>query len=355
MVVVTSAVANQSVTVKPTGLGKDNSTEDETSPYKEQWSMEHIRAFDAHDIVTGKGTTIAVIDTGVDHTHPDLKSQLDRDRSRLFRNGTIAAGVDTINLSTKLESVERFVATDVNWHGSHVAGIATAPRNESGIVGVAPDAKLVSLRPFFLEKANDYRLSGNSVDLLIAIDYAAKIGVDVANISLVVTGRNPGSVARRRMFAAFNRVIQYAIEQGTTVVTAMGNQGLNMNEYPGYVLPASNPGTISVAAVDETDTRRDDSNFGDSTTTVAAPGEQILSTVPEELSPQRYSYTSQTSVAAPHVAGLACLVRELNPDIHPRKITQAIQKGAVPLTGDGTTGLGAGRIDARTTIDYLNQ
>lgn len=355
MPIVRGAVANQSFTVEPRNPKESESTEDPASVSKEQWSMEHIRAFDAHDMATGKGTTIAVIDTGVDHTHPDLKSQLDRDRSRLFRNGTIATKTNKINFPTEVEPVKRFVATDVNGHGSHVAGIATAPRNGRGIVGVAPDATLVSLRPFFFEEPDDYYLQGDPVDLLVAIDYAVETGVDVVNISLVITDQDPGSVTRRRMFAALNRVIEYAIEQGTTVVTAMGNQGLNTNKYPGYILPASNPGSISVAAVDETNTRQYDSNFGDSTTTVAAPGERILSAVPEEFHGQQYSYRSQTSVATPHVAGLVCLIRELKPDIHPRKITQAIQKGAVELTGKGTTGLGAGQLDILNTIDHLDK
>ncbi|NGM68467.1 S8 family serine peptidase [Natronolimnobius sp. AArcel1] len=320
--------------------------------------MERIRAFEAHDIATGDGTTIAVIDTGVDHTHPDLEPQLDRERSRLFRNGTVHSGTQEINVATELEPVERFVATDVEGHGSHVAGIAAASGTESGIVGVAPDATLVSLRPFFFENPQDglFSLSSTIVDLLIAIDYAVEIGVDVINISLTAGDPDPGSVDRRRVYAAFNRIVEYALERGTAVVAAMGNaetgnDGINMDQFPGYILPASNSGTISVAAVTEDDVRSQESHFGDSTVTVAAPGDQILSTVPDELFWDQYYLGSGTSTAAPQVAGLACLLRELDPNLHPRSITQAMEKGATDLTGERTSGLGTGRIDTFETVD----
>ena len=157
------------------------------------------------------------------------------------------------------------------------------------------------------------------------------------------------------MFAAINRIIEYGIEQGTITVASIGNDGTNMNKYSGYVLPGSNPGTISVAALDDTDRRRHDSNYGDSAVTVAAPGDDIPVPVPTEFVSSGYSYFSQTSAAAPQVAGLASLLRELKPNLHPRLITQAIQQGAVELTGDRTSGIGAGRIDVPNTIDRLTQ
>lgn len=343
----------------------------------EQWDKKITDTFDAHATTTGDGTTLAIIDTGVDHSHPDLKPVLDTERSRFFRNGRIYSGTGTVRertnpqgLLAETREVEKPLSTDVAGHGTHVAGIAAAPQNATRVVGTAPDTTVVSLRTmFYEERALGFSESVWTVaDTLLALDYAVEIGADVVNLSLA-TGPLPASVNRRRLFAAFRRVIQYAIEQGTVVVVAAGNQELNLVEDPRYVLPSRNRGTINVAATGPNDRRRYDSNYGDGVIDVAAPGggyetqvktstanrDQwgVLSAVPADVYGRQYMHLAGTSMAAPQVAGLVCLLRELRPDLHPRRVKQAIEQGAAELTDNYTAGLGAGRINTHNSIKLI--
>ncbi|ELY31516.1 subtilisin-like serine protease [Halogeometricum borinquense DSM 11551] len=237
---VNSALSNQTYTIETSELQADKSIGDATtdSLTNQQYAMKGTRAFEAHDITTGSGIIVAVVDTGIDHTHPDLESQLDQKQSRLFRNSTVLTGTEKINVPTELEPVERFVATDIEGHSTQVAGIVAASQNETGIVGVAPDAKIISLRPFFFDElvGDILSLTSTFADLLVAIDYAIDIGVDVVNVSLTVGDPDPGSISRRRVYAALNRIIVHAIENGTTVVAAMGNDGIKrfLRIYPSY-------------------------------------------------------------------------------------------------------------------------
>lgn len=343
----------------------------------EQWDKKLTDTFDAHATATGDGTTIAIIDTGIDHSHPDLEPVLDTERSRFFRNGRIHSGTGTVRertnpkgLLAETREVEKPLSTDVAGHGTHVAGIAAAPQNATPVVGTAPDATVVSLRTmFYEERALGFSESVWTVaDTLLALDYAVEIGADVANLSLAI-GPLPTSVNRRRLFAAFRRMIQYAIEQGTVVVVAAGNQGLNLVEDSRYVLPSRNRGTINVAATGPNDRRRYDSNYGDGAIDVAAPGggyetrvktsnadrDQwgVLSAVPADVYGHQYMHLAGTSMATPQVAGLVCLLRELRPDLHPRRVKQAIGEGAISLTNDYTTGLGAGRINSDNSLEHI--
>ncbi|WP_161609397.1 S8 family serine peptidase [Halogeometricum borinquense] len=106
---------------------------------------------------------------------------------------------------------------------------------------------------------------------------------------------------------------------------------MESNDFSGYILPTSNPETISVAASNRSDELTEQSNFGNSTVTVAAPGNQILSLAPDRLFEDQYSRSSGTSVAAPQVTGIVCLLRELDSELHHRSIKQLIKKGAVAL------------------------
>ncbi|WP_222918457.1 S8 family serine peptidase [Natrinema sp. SYSU A 869] len=370
----------------------DGESGDEPEPlYEDQWDKQLTRAQAAHDRATGEGATLAVIDSGVSHSHPDLEPRLDADRGRLFRNGHVHTGVGEVTVAEEsslllqpTKTATRPVAADVYGHGSHVAGIAAAPRNDAGIVGMAPDATIVPLRPAFYKDATDVYdelsdideeygvLVTTIADMLLAIDYAVEIGVDVINLSLRKVW--PGD---SRSFAAFRRIASHAIEQGTVVVAAAGNEMVDLDHDSRYFLPAGIPDAITVAATGPTDKRSHYSNYGDGTIDVAAPGggyetldktmseeparveypaptNYVLSSVPEEIYGRQYEYFSGTSMAAPQVAGLACLLRELAPDLHPRRVEQAITESAVDLSGEYTSGLGTGRIDAPAAIDRIS-
>jgi len=340
-----------------------------------------MNTFNAHDIATGADTSLAVIDTGVTHSHPDLAS-VDAERSRAIHNGQIYSGEKVIDIRRNptqwlplTQEAQLPVASDIDGHGTHVAGIAAASSSESGITGVAPEATIVSLRTGAYQKTgNGYsQLQITVADVLLAIDYATEIGVDVANISLILGPLSEG-IERRRYFAAFRRLVQYAIEQGTVVVVAGGNQDTDIEENPLYVLPSTNRGVISVGSTGPNDRRYYDSNFGEGVIDVAASGggyeteekthstddvdwphptNQVLSTAPEMIYGQRYRYDLGTSMAAPQVAGLACLIRELKPDLHPRRVKQAIERSAVDVSGPDASELGAGRIAVLNTVERV--
>ncbi|QRV14378.1 S8 family serine peptidase [Haloterrigena salifodinae] len=385
--VVDDIIANETHVVDIERSASEGS--DSTEPQREkQWDKQLVRARAAHERATGAETTIAIIDTGVSHSHPALASRIDAERSRLFRYGRVHAGTDDTlvaeapaNYYPSIRETTQHVSDDVHGHGTHVAGIAATGRNETGIVGMAPDAEIVSLRSFFFERIADINptfpdetigvLMGSITDILLAIDYAAENGVDVINLSLGQT-LPPDS----RAYAAYRRVIQHAVKQGVVVVVAAENYGWNLDDESEYVLPADVPGASTVAATGPTDKRSHYSNYGDGAIDVAAPGGRyettskseitdhnevaypdptngILSTVPESIYGELYDYNYGTSMAAPQVAGLAALLRELEPDRHPRRIQQAIAQGAVDLSGEYTEGLGAGRIDAPSALDRI--
>lgn len=381
----TSAVVNDVIVNETYAVDSGQTASEqpvETEPrYEAQWDKQLVRARAAHDRATGAETTIAVIDTGVSHSHPDLASRVDAKRSRLFRYGRVHAGTtetlvaeEPVDFFPQVRATTRHVGDDVHGHGTHVAGIAAARRNGTGIIGMAPDAEIVSLRPFFFERVVEGvgTLVGTITDVLLAIDYAAEIGVDVINLSL-----GQSLPANSRAYAAYRRVVQHAIKRDVVVVAAAENYGWNLDNESDYVLPADVPGVTTVAATGPTDKRSHYSNYGDGTVDVAAPGgryeteakseiegsdaiaypkptNEILSTVPEAIYGKRYDYNYATSMAAPQVAGLAALLRELEPDRHPRRLQQAIAQGAVDLSGEYTDGLGAGRIDAPNALDRIS-
>ncbi len=357
----------------------------DSEPYlRKQWDKNITNTVESHDIATGDGTSIAIIDTGVDHSHPDLEPVIDTRRGRLIHNGRIHSGTRTNRVrrnpfeETPLtKTVEGPSSLDIDGHGTHVAGIAAASSNETGIVGVAPDTSVVPIRAAVYKESDTggSELQITLADILLAIDYAVETGVDVINISLGL-GPLPEGTRQRRFFAAFRRLIQYAIEEGVIVVVSGGNQSVNLENYPFRFLPSSNRGVISVAATGPNDKKSFISNYGQGIIDVAAPGggyetvekttrqdgvdwpyptNQIFSSVPQTIFGNNYQYQLGTSMAASQVAGLACLVREVKPNSHPRRVKYAIKRGAVETAGKYTSELGGGRINVSNTLSQLRE
>ena len=279
-----------------------------TDPYRsQQWDMAKIRVGDAWQKSTGAGVTVAVIDTGVDASHPDLAGQ-------------ILPGYDEI---TKTAGT----STDPNGHGSHVAGtIAAVTGNGVGVSSVAPNAKILPIRVLGADG------SGYMSDAANGIIYAADHGANVINMSL-------GSSSQ---VAAVTNAIAYARSKGVVVVAAAGNersQG-SPTSYPG-----ADPGVIAVAATDSTDTVASYSNKG-SYVDVAAPGSNILSTTGGG-----YQAWNGTSMASPHVAAIAALLKSYNSALNPDQIEKAIETSAVDLGPAGKdTDYGYGRVDAAAAL-----
>ncbi|WP_227356673.1 S8 family peptidase [Haladaptatus salinisoli] len=316
-----------------------------------QWDKRITDAFDAHDTATGKGTRIAVVDTGVDHTHPDLADNVNRELGRSVVDGEF--GPD---------------GGPVAAHGTHVAGI-TAATGAAGVVGMAPDAEIVPLRVFPEEGPLVERIS----DCLLAIDYAARIGADAVNMSLGWDPRPPreNQTSRGVRRVICERVVRSALRRGTTVVVSAGNEETDL-QHGGYRdMWTSLESTLGVSATGPNDELAFYSNYGLGDIDVGAPGggyetiektlsddtewpnptNRILSTIPGGS----YAYYVGTSMASPQVAGLVGLVRELSPDSTPQQVEGAIKRNAEASAGRSEPELGAGRINASKTVESLTK
>ncbi|GAA2482527.1 S8 family peptidase [Winogradskya humida] len=282
-----------------------------SDPYRgDQWDFTKIGVAQAWEHSTGSGVIVAVIDTGVDATHPDLA-------------GHILPGIDYVAGTTG-------TSTDPNGHGTHVAGtIAAITGNDVGISAVAPDARIMPIRALGADG------SGNMADVAKGIVYAADHGADIINMSL----------GADEEITAMTTAITYARGKGVTVVAAAGNDGENGSpvNYPG-----ADPGVIAVAATDSSDQVASFSNRG-SYVDIAAPGVQILSTYPTGSG---YATDSGTSMATPHVAAVAALIKAYRPAATPDQIEQTLEDTAVDLGVAGKdTSYGWGRVDAAAALN----
>ncbi|MDW7761050.1 MAG: S8 family peptidase [Acidobacteriota bacterium] len=259
---------------------------------------------------------IAVLDTGVDMNHPDLINKL------------VSRGRDFVNDDND--------ASDDHWHGTHVAGIAGAETNNTqGIAGVAWKCPILPV------KVVDNKGVGYYSWLIQGIIYAVQNGAQVINISL---GGDDVSDSLRD-------TLKFAYEENIVIVAAAGNEAgpvLYPAAYTDYAL--------AVAATDSEDQRTAWSNTG-AEVDVAAPGDLILSLVPTwYFGPQfpPYAYASGTSMAAPHVAGMAALVRSLKPWLKAGDVMNIIRYSAEDVNADEHPGrddhIGYGRINMEKAI-----
>jgi len=229
---------------------------------EETWGINRVHAPVAWPMTEGKGVKVAIIDTGIDTAHPDL-------------SGSVDGGYSAI---TKTENPADY--QDDNGHGSHVAGTVAGKRDGKGVVGVAPKARLYAV------KVLDADGSGNLSDVVDGIVWAAKNHMDVANMSL---GAPVDSEAMKR-------AVRFARGSGVVVVAAAGNSGGAVG-FPGAYEDA-----IAVAASDSADNLASFSSRGPEVDFIA-PGVDVLSA---KMGGGFISY-SGTSMACPHVAGLAAL------------------------------------------------
>jgi thermitase len=274
-------------------------------PYSRQWGLTQIQAPAAWDITTGSSdVTIAIVDSGIDLDHPDL-------------NGKIILGYDYVNGD--------WVPDDDYGHGTHVAGIAAAwTNNGQGVAGVSWGARLMALK--VLNASGD----GSYADVASAVTYAADNGAKIINLSL------GGDYDSQTLHDA----VIYAHNAGCVVVAATGNDN-------GPVLyPAKYAEAFAVAATNSSDQRYSSSNYGPEVD-VAAPGVSIYST----YFGGGYTYMTGTSMAAPHVAGLAALVWSEYPGYTNDQVKGRIEMTALDL---GTLGwdqyYGHGRVDAQAAL-----
>ena len=320
--------------------------------YDVQWDKQVTEVARAHDTTTGDGARLAVIDTGVDHGHRDLEPNVNPDLSALFERGEITESPSA--------------ADDIHGHGTHVSGIAAGARNDVGIVGTAPDAELAALRVFY--RNDDGDLTTTSADILTAIDYAASLDADAANLS-IGTPPLPPETNATGIKVAYQRVAQDAVRRGTLVVVSAGNSDANLQQGGYFTVPNSVAGAMSVSATGPNDKRVFYSNYGTNEIDVGAPGggyETLEKTLSEDtewpyptnlvlssVPGNSYAYFAGTSMAAPQVTGLAGLIRSADPSLNAKQVEQAIKDGAELVDGQSDPDLGAGRINAAASLDGL--
>jgi thermitase len=261
---------------------------------------------------TGAGETVGVVDTGTSLTHPDLVGQLASNPGE-SGNGRETNGID--DDGNGLVDDWRgwdFVAgdsipQDQAGHGTHVTGtIVAAAGNAVGVAGVAYDARVLPIR------ALDANGEGTIAGIATALDYAGDLGLKVVNASLGGIGSSP---LLRDVIAA---------HPGTLYVAAAGNDGLDVDTDP--VVPCTVPSdnVICVGASTMHDGPAPFSNYGAAGVDLFAPGERVAST----YLPAGYTFLNGTSMAAPHVAGVAALMRAANPALTTAQLRSLLMSSA---------------------------
>jgi subtilisin family serine protease len=293
------------------------------SPRADQWGLERIRAPEAWVAARGARTVVAVVDTGVHLTHPDLAPRLLRDR------GGRVVGLDL---------VDGGAPHDEQGHGTLVAGVIAAATDTGvggpGIAGVAPDARLMPIR--VLDRDGRGRVS----DVDTGIRWAVDNGADVVNLSLESMAPLPGDV----LASGLDGAVRYAWERGVVVVAAAGNSGTPFTDF------RSSTPVLLVGATDRNDRRATFSDGGRSDM-VMAPGVDIVSTA---CSPCRdgggagYGRASGTSFAAPHVAGAVAVLRSAG--LSHTDAVARLRDTAARVEGGGLVATGHGRIDLAAAI-----
>jgi thermitase len=269
-----------------------------------QYAWNTIKAYAAWDATQGSSSTvIAIIDTGIQRSHPDLDTK-------------IVAGYDFVQSDTAPD--------DGQGHGTHVAGTAAAKtNNRTGVAGTCPNCKLMPVRVL------DNNGGGTLVNIAKGINYAADHGAHVINLSLI-----SGTFS-----TTLQNAVDYAWNKGVFLACAAGNSNTNN---PASAYPAAYPNCFAVASTTSSDVRSSFSNYG-SWVDVAAPGSSIYSTVINS----RYTTASGTSMATPHVAGLAGLLAAQG--LTNTQIRQRICDTADKISGTGTAWR-CGRINADRAV-----
>ncbi|MBN3911186.1 MAG: S8 family serine peptidase [Nostoc sp. NMS1] len=266
---------------------------------------------------TGKGVVVAVVDTGVDYNHEDLRNNIWTNSKEIAGNGIDDDGNGYIDDNYGWNFADKNNNTlDNNGHGTHVSGTIAGENNNYGVTGIAYDAKIMPV------KALNDSGSGSYSSISKGIRYAVDNGANVINLSL------GGTSANRTLESAIN----YASSKGVIVVMAAGNDGDSSPDYPARY--ASKTG-IAVGAVDRNNNMADFSNRSGTNeiSYVTAPGVKVYSSVPNN----QYATYSGTSMAAPHVAGVVALMLSANPSLTDAQVRQIVAETAENSTQSTTS------------------
>lgn len=343
--------------------------------YAKQWDLFEptggMNVPAAWDKTTGSGVTVAVIDTGY-AAHSDLAANvvagydfISASADARDGNGRDADPKDEGDWNaTDNECGVGSKASTSSWHGTHVAGtIGAVTNNTKGIAGIAYNAKIQPVRVLG-------KCGGSSSDIADAITWAS--GGSVPGIP---ANANPAKVVNLSLGGAsstcpsvYQTAINGAVSRGTTVVVAAGNSNANTSSFT----PANCANVITVASTNRDGSRSYYSNFGtlvdvaapggetrratDTPGTVTTPENAIYSTLNSGTTTQsaeNYKPYQGTSMAAPHIAGLAALLKSAKSTLTPAQIETAIKANARPLPGTCTGGCGSGIADTAKTVDAV--
>lgn len=280
--------------------------------FSEQWYLSRIKSDVAWGMLKSqREVKVAIVDTGVDYNHPDLKNKVLKE-----------LGYNFVNNSKDV--------MDDNWHGTHVAGIIAAEAgNNIGITGVTGfyNVKIIPI------KALDKNGQGSSNIIAKGIKYAADKGADVINFSV-------GFDVKDKFI---EEAITYAESKGAFVVVSSGNDNVSCDDRS----PSGDQGAYTVASIDKYNNKSYFSNYG-SSVKIAAPGEDILSTVPGG----GYEYKSGTSMAAPMAAAAAAMMKAENPNLTNENIQSILNSTATDLMEKGKDeATGYGLLDVSKAVE----
>ena len=281
--------------------------------YSKQWNLHNINVVGAWNQTKGKGIKVAVIDTGITQVRDLVETKF-------------VPGYDFVN--------DKVEAKDDNGHGTHVAGtIAQSTNNSYGVAGIAYEASLMPLKVL-----SDYG-GGTVADIAEAIKFAADNGADVINMSLGGGGESH----------LMKSAIEYAHNKGVVIIAAAGNENQNSASYP-----ARYPHVIGVSALGPDGEKAAYSNFG-AGVDISAPGGSDAGKILQETIDMENNGVGVflgfqgTSMAAPHVAGVAALVKSTG-EKSPDEILNILKQSARNVNDDGLNYYGAGQLDAEAAV-----
>lgn len=283
----------------------------------EYW-LDQYGITEAWETTTGEGVTIAVIDTGVDGSHPDLK-------------GAVVGGADFSGLGSS--NGQKPVGTGDSNHGTMVGSLAAGRGSAEGVgvIGVAPSADLLSISIGFGEGTSD-----SDEQVAEAVIWAVDNGADIINMSLT---RNTLSWPE-----SWDKAFLYAMNNDVVVVAAAGNRGSGTTSVGA---PATMPGVLTVAGVDRNGQASLDASAQGITIGVSAPSEELLGAIPDGGVVQ----WSGTSGATPIVAGIVALVMSAHPDLDAANVINRVVSTATPAGAQGSDPIyGFGLVDAAAAV-----
>ena len=325
------------------------------SLYSEQWGLKSINAPEAWQLIpqNSKEIILAVIDTGIDYEHPDLKNVIYINNGEIgtdnFGHDKSSNGIDDDgngfvddfrgwDFVNKLDIIHSELQDDFtdwdnnpfdeNGHGTQISGIIGAEHNNIGIAGVNPNIKLLNIRGF------DKNGSGEEDDIASAIIYAVKMGAKVISMSF----------GDEIYSEVLKDVIQYAYSKGVILIGSSGNSASDLPHYPSGFNEV-----ISVGSIQENDALSSFSNFG-STIDLVAPGSQIMTTSLDNT----YKAVNGTSASAPFVSGTAAILLSLKDDISNEEVKQVLKSTSIDLGENGwDIKFGAGKLNLQKAIELL--